>query len=118
MPAFKPGDLVLILFPFTDMAGARRRPALILLDSGDDDVLVARVTAQPRQTAFDCELAAWAEAGLKAPSVARLHKLAALKKQLVDRTLGRLSAADWELICRTFERIPQAMRAREPGVRA
>jgi mRNA interferase MazF len=46
MMRFEPGDLVLLAFPFTSETGAKQRPALVLLDSGDEDLLVARVTAQ------------------------------------------------------------------------
>jgi len=110
MPLFEPGQVVLILFPFTDTGGAKKRPALVLLDAGDDDILVARITAQPRQTVFDCELRDWPQAALKTASTVRLHKLATLNKQLVDRTLGHLSPADWQLVCRSFQQVSGAMR--------
>jgi len=116
MPLFEPGQVVLILFPFTDTVGAKKRPALVLLDAGDDDVLVARITTEPRQTVFDCEIQDWAQAGLKAPSTVRLHKLATLNKRLVDRTLGHLSSADWQLVCRSFQQVSGIMRPRRSGV--
>ncbi len=43
MKRYQPGEIVLLLFPFTDMGGAKRRPALVLLDTGDIDIVVARV---------------------------------------------------------------------------
>jgi mRNA interferase MazF len=36
------GDIVLIGFPHTDLQGVSKRPAIVLFDSGDQDVLVAR----------------------------------------------------------------------------
>jgi mRNA interferase MazF len=66
MLSFQPGDVVLIRFPFTDLVGVKRRPALVLLDTGDEDILAALITTQPRQTQYDCKLEKWAEAGLKA----------------------------------------------------
>ena len=53
MSSFRPGEVLLILFPFTDMAGAKRRPALVLLDAGDDDVLVARITTEVYRVLFE-----------------------------------------------------------------
>ncbi len=115
MASFQPGDVILISFPFTDGARVKRRPALVILDAGDDDVLVARIKAQPRQTAFDHNLTEWAKAGLKEASIVRLHKLATLKKQLVERKLGSLSAGDWKDVCRSFAQVLDAMQPKKAG---
>jgi len=44
MTNYKCGDIVLIGFPHTDFQGISKRPAIVLYDSGDKDVLVARIT--------------------------------------------------------------------------
>jgi mRNA interferase MazF len=64
MTQFEPGDLVLLAFPFTGATGAKQRPALVLLDSGDEDLLVARVTTQRRVSEFDMVIHSWSVAGL------------------------------------------------------
>jgi mRNA interferase MazF len=99
------GEIVLLLFPFTDMGGAKRRPALVLLDTGDTDIVVARVTSQTHQSQYDVEITDWRRAGLRLPSIVRLHKLAALEKALVDRSLGTLTAADWATVRATVQRM-------------
>ena len=43
MITYKFGDIVLIGFPHTDLQGISKRPAVVLYDSGDQDVLVARL---------------------------------------------------------------------------
>jgi len=105
MTRYKPGDIVLLDFPFTDGSEARRRPALILLDTGDDDVLVARVTSQSRTDTFDVEITNWRNAGLLLPSIARLHKLATIEKALIVRTLGKLHITDRTTVAQTFEKL-------------
>lgn len=95
MENYRPGEVVLLLFPATHMRAAKRRPALILLDTGDEDVVVARVTSQVARTTFDVRLANWRKAGLLLPSVVRVHKLATLEKGLIERRLGELTAGDW-----------------------
>ncbi len=40
------GDVILIEFPHTDLRGKSRRPALVLYDTGDQDVWVARIPTQ------------------------------------------------------------------------
>lgn len=94
MERFQPGEVVLLSFPFSDASGAKRRPALVLRDTGDEDVIVARITSQMSQTAFDVEIADWEAANLILPSWVRVHKLATLQKRLVERRLGRLTPTD------------------------
>ena len=95
MQNYQSGEVLLLLFPFADAVGARRRPVLVLLDTGDADIVVARVTSQTVRTAFDVELVEWQQAGLLLPSVVRVHKVAALEKRLVERRLGTLTSNDW-----------------------
>lgn len=33
----RPGNVVLLVYPFTSAEGAKKRPALVLPDIGDDD---------------------------------------------------------------------------------
>jgi mRNA interferase MazF len=98
MMSYQPGDVVLIAFPYTGGAQTRMRPALVILDTGDADVLVARITTQLHQTPHDVTIADWRGAGLLAPSVVRLHKLAALEKALIRRRLGTLPPAERQLV--------------------
>jgi mRNA interferase MazF len=91
---YQAGDVVLVDFPFTGGTQTKLRPALVLLDAGDADILVARVTTQSVATPYDIPLTDWRRAGLIAPSAVRLHKLATLEKILVDRLLGRLEPGD------------------------
>jgi mRNA interferase MazF len=95
---FERGEVVLLAFPFSSETGVKQRPALVLLDPDDQDLLVARVTTQRYQSPFDVELGAWKEAGLLAASWVRLHKLAAVERRLVRRRLGRLSRTDWSMV--------------------
>jgi mRNA interferase MazF len=108
MTSYRPGDLVLLAFPYVGGTQTKQRPALVILDPGDADVVVARVTTQRYQTAFDVTLADWHGAGLLAPSVVRVHKVATLEKSLVRAQLGRVLAEDrrriGEVLRRTYGR--------------
>jgi mRNA interferase MazF len=95
MKLYHPGELLFMLFPFSDVSGGKRRPALVLLDTGDNDIVVARVTGQISRTEFDVVLTEWQQAGLLMPSVVRLHKVTTLEKHMVERRLGMLAAEDW-----------------------
>ena len=94
MARYSFGDVVQLEFPFTDAAGAEERPALVLLDTGDDDVVAARITSHYARDEYDIEIDDLDAAGLGVPSVARLHKLATLEKSLIARKRGALSEND------------------------
>ena len=94
MTNYQAGDLVLVEFPLTTSGAGKPRPALVILDAGDADVLLARVTTQQHGSPYDVSLSAWKAAGLLAPSVVRLHKLATLAKSRIFRQLGSLDAGD------------------------
>ena len=38
------GDVVVIPFPFSDLTGAKKRPALVIADAGGDDVIMCQIT--------------------------------------------------------------------------
>ena len=109
MASFSAGDVVLLQFPFTDAAAYKRRPALVLLDTGDDDIVVARVTGQLSVTPHDVNLDEWQQAGLLLPSVVRLHKVATLQRKLVHTRLGRLTPGDWSRVILTLRQICKSL---------
>jgi len=94
MSNYQPGDVLLVVFPFAHGGQGKQRPALVVADTGDSDVVLARVTTQVWNTPYDVRLNDWRTAGLLSPSIARLHKLATINKSLVQRTLGTLTSAD------------------------
>ncbi|MDZ4277629.1 MAG: type II toxin-antitoxin system PemK/MazF family toxin [Dehalococcoidia bacterium] len=95
--AYAKGEVVLVPFPFTDLAATRVRPAVVVssdpYNRTGDDLIVAMVTSQPHAGPTDCALRNWREAGLLYPSWVRA-KLATLEQRLVQFSPGRLSARD------------------------
>jgi mRNA interferase MazF len=85
------GEGVLIRMQFHQAAGAKIRPAVVLLDSGDDDFVAAPITSQSRHSANDLALEDWRSAGLNVASFARIHKLSVLAKSDIIRSLAPLS---------------------------
>lgn len=96
MTTYEFGDVVLLAFPHTDLATISKRPAVVIYDPGDQDVLVARVTAQEHVAEADYKLVEWRKCGLLAESYVRLGKQATVGKQLIVRNLGRLETQDME----------------------
>jgi len=94
MTSYNFGDIVLIGFPHTDLQGTSKRPAIVLYDSGDQDVLLARVTTQEYKTGTDYKILDWQKSGLLAESYIRLGKQATMEKGYIVRQLGTLPAPE------------------------
>jgi mRNA-degrading endonuclease toxin of MazEF toxin-antitoxin module len=102
----QPGDIVLIRIEFHQRPGGKLRPAVILLDSADEDFVAAPITSHSRVSDFDVPIHQWHEAGLNTPSTIRAHKLTVLAKDGIVRRLGELGGPDRtalrEVLRRTF----------------
>jgi mRNA interferase MazF len=105
MTNYQPGDVLLVIFPFVQGGQGKQRPALVIADTGDSDIVMARITTQAQHTPFDIQLADWKAAGLMAPSAARLHKLATINKSLIQRRLGALTNADRSQVAAAFAKL-------------
>jgi mRNA interferase MazF len=96
----KPGDVVLVRFPFADLAATKKRPALLLARTQRSArhrlATVAMVTSRIEGLRLDGDvlLADWQGAGLLHPSVLRLAKVATLDEGLVEKAIGSLTPAD------------------------
>jgi mRNA interferase MazF len=94
----KHGSVVLIRYPFTDLTGAKVRPALVLtpdhLLPRLDDVLSLFISSAmpddllPTDFMLESGHPSFSKTGLKRRSVLRMHKLALLHKALVLWVLG------------------------------
>jgi mRNA interferase MazF len=98
------GEVVLIRIGFHQTPGGKVRPAVVLLDSGDDDFVAAPITSRPRGSDFDVPIYQWREAGLNAASTIRVHKLTVLAKDEIVRRLGELAEADATALAEALRR--------------
>ncbi|MBF0201263.1 MAG: type II toxin-antitoxin system PemK/MazF family toxin [Desulfamplus sp.] len=105
MTVYNFGDVILIGFPHTDLHTISKRPALVLYDSGDKDVLAARITTQKYTTGLDYKIQHWKESGLIIESYIRLGKLATIEKAYIVKFLGKLNDLETEYIKTVLRRI-------------
>ena len=96
------GTIVLLKFPFSDRIGFKRRPALILKDFEDGDLLVCRITSKIYKSKYDIYLDNWLHFGLKLPSVIRVHKMATLESDMIESTMGCLDDITFNKIMRVY----------------
>lgn len=104
------GDVVLTQFPYVSGATGKKRPVLILIDTGDDDIVAAVITSKPiRNTSYDVQLQDWQETNLLKPSVARIHKIYARRKDKIEESLGRISNDDSKKVRAAVKKLWQAL---------
>lgn len=95
------GKVVLVPFPFDDLASSKVRPAVCLTDriGPHEHVIVAFITSRIPDTelASDILLQCSGEGrecmGLKVDSALRLHRVITLSVSLIRRELGRIPPA-------------------------
>ena len=90
MDFIETGTIVLLKFPFADGISFKRRPALVLRDLEDGDILVCRITSKIYYSKFDVYFEDWLRFGLRLPSVVRVHKMATLEKDMIEVIMGQI----------------------------
>jgi mRNA interferase MazF len=109
---FERFSVVIVPFPFTDSAAARRRPAVVVsaleeLDRGVGHSVLAMVTSAANPSwPLDVPIEELDAAGLPQPSVVRM-KLFTLDDRFVLRVAGRLALNDCESVERALARLFQ-----------
>jgi hypothetical protein len=69
------GDIIITHFPFTDGIGKKPRPALVLCDTDDGDITIARITSSIiTLLAFTIAIKNLEVAGLYKPSILNFAK--------------------------------------------
>jgi mRNA interferase MazF len=92
--SYQAGEFILVDFPFSSGRQAKIRPVLVILDTGDADVLVARITSGRPAGPFDVGLVDWQQGGLKSASTVRLHKMNTIEKSRSHHRIGLIQPAD------------------------
>ena len=111
MTRYSFGDIVIVDFPFTDLSGSKRRPALVLAHDLEDDVVLARITSKPRETETDARIADWKISKLLFPSTVCLAKLATLSLKLVEGKISELTKADKREAHKALQRFVESLKS-------
>jgi mRNA interferase MazF len=99
------GDIVIVDFPYTNQVQSKLRPSLVLLDTQDGDLLIARITSKKTLSEHDIELNEWTKAGLSLPSFVRIHKIISIERSLAKLKLGTLQLEDKDAVQVGFKKL-------------
>lgn len=87
------GDIVVIPFPFSNLVGQKRRPALVLASFGGDDIILCQITSSARFDAHSVPLrrADFSSGSLPVDSMIRPTKLFTADKSLILYVTGTVN---------------------------
>jgi len=93
MGGFIKGDVVVIPFPFSDLTGNKKRPALVLSNLPGVDTIVCQITSKSKSDPYALPLEAsdFASGGLPVSSYIRPNKIFTADKNLILSVAGHLS---------------------------
>ncbi|WP_051276548.1 type II toxin-antitoxin system PemK/MazF family toxin [Desulfovirgula thermocuniculi] len=98
MTSFSPGDIILVPFPFSNLSGEKKRPALVLAVAERWGELVCVMLTSSPKARSEVPLKQWKEAGLPKPTVARVHRLFTIDERIVIKKLGKAELEDFKEI--------------------
>lgn len=100
MGQFVKGDVVVLPFPFTDLTGSKRRPALVVATLSGDDLILCMITSVVRSDAYAIPLAQndFSTGILPQPSIIRPNRLFTADANLIVRHAGALSKAKLQTV--------------------
>jgi mRNA interferase MazF len=95
MPSYSKNDVVLVRYPFSDLAAAKVRPAVVVsAPHTSQDLFVVPLTSKSAGLLpGEFILAHWAEAGLNVPTAVK-RGLYTIHESLVAKAVGRLFESD------------------------
>ena len=95
MAGFIKGDIVVVPFPFSDLSGTKKRPALVLANLPGNDIILCQITSRYRKDKFSIELSSnsFSTGGLPVLSYIRPNRIFTADKNIIARKAGTLKAA-------------------------
>jgi mRNA interferase MazF len=101
------GDVVVIPFPFSDLSGSKRRPALVIADWGSDDVMLCQITGRSKQDGFEVPLSAadFASGRLPIASHIRPNKIFTADRRIIQYVAGKVSDAKYAEVAKLITKL-------------
>ncbi len=92
MEQFVKGDVIVIPFPFSDLSGSKRRPALVLANLQGDDIILCQITSQHINDDYAIPLmnTDFSEGSLPVNSNIRPNRIFTADKNIIIKKVGNI----------------------------
>lgn len=100
MEKFVKGDIVVIPFPFSDLSGTKRRPALVLSDLQGDDIILCQITSQQTKDkyAISIEDKDYIFTKLPVPSNIRPNRIFTADKNIIIKRVSSINEGSFKIV--------------------
>jgi mRNA interferase MazF len=103
MIAYRPGDIVVVSFPFSDAPTSKTRPALVISNSlvnKTGDYILVQITSRDKQDGLSISMQPedFLEKPLPLASFIRTHKVFTIHESLINYRYTRVKASFREIV--------------------
>lgn len=93
MGAFVKGEVVVLPFPFSDLSGSKKRPALVVANLRGDDVILCMITRKDKHDGYSIALGDrdFLSGRLRQESNIRPNRLFTADSKLISYSAGHLN---------------------------
>jgi mRNA interferase MazF len=104
MAKFVKGDVVVIPFPFSDLSGNKKRPALVIANLPGTDIILCQITSRIKKDKYVVPLAAinFSYGSLPVESFIRTNKIFTADSSIILRKAGSLRKETMQEVTRTL----------------
>ncbi|MCK9406802.1 MAG: type II toxin-antitoxin system PemK/MazF family toxin [Methanothrix sp.] len=94
MERFVRGDVVVLPFPFSDLTGSKRRPALVLAELDGDDRILCQITGQQFRDSYSVPIndSDFREGYLRKISIIRPNRVFTADRKIIIYKAGHLKS--------------------------
>lgn len=102
--AYKKGDIILIKYPFTNLIEFKVRPALVLRNQDDNDVIVIPISTAINLRKFDLVIKKnnYSKKPLPVKSAIRIGKIATIQSDLIVKKITKLKKEVFKAVINKF----------------
>ena len=110
MERFIKGDVVVISFPFSDLTGVKKRPALVITNLRGEDLILCQITSKTVKDEYAITITDedFEEGSLRQESYVRPNKLFTANKSIILYKVGKLKKQNIEKNIPTIVKIIQS----------
>ncbi len=105
MERFVKGDVVVLPYPFTDSSQTKRRPALIISNQVNEDIIACQITSRSGNNAIALGKEHFEKGNLSAESYIKPFHIFTIKTRRIYYKVGQLKKPKWIEVSKALQEL-------------